>query len=303
VRAQAKRYGILLCGDEPFIVSADSSDGWCNPTALRRDARLGVPPDDFSADGQDWGLPWFDFDALAKTGDAWLKLRARYAASLYDVRRVDHAIGYFRQYIRDAATPKGRFVPEAEAAWPPLGQKNFALLSEGASIIAEDLGVIPPWARSTLQALGLPGYCVMRWEREDGVYKNPHAYPPISLATTGTHDTEPLRAWWEGCESWEREALCRAWPECQRFQPPGPAFTRDVHEALVAAALNSSSQLCVLPWQDVFAELGRVNAPGSMGPHNWSYRIAHDVEVLLTREDTVAAADWLARLTEAGTRA
>ncbi|HEY1088380.1 MAG TPA: 4-alpha-glucanotransferase, partial [Archangium sp.] len=170
VRASAKSHGILLCGDEPFIIAQDSADCWCFPKYLRRDARLGVPPDDFSVDGQDWGLPWFDFDALAKDGDGWLRRRAKAAAATYDVRRIDHAIGYFRQYIRDEQTPRGRFVPGDEAQQRALGEKNFKLLSEGAGIVAEDLGVIPRFAKDVLAALGLPGYQVMRWSREDGIY-------------------------------------------------------------------------------------------------------------------------------------
>ena len=116
VRAQAKSHGVLLCGDEPFIIGKDSADAWAYPHLLRTEGRLGVPPDDFSADGQDWGLPWFDFSAMEKEEYRWLRYRARMAAAAYDVRRVDHAIGYFRQYVRDHQFPRGRFIP-APAPW------------------------------------------------------------------------------------------------------------------------------------------------------------------------------------------
>jgi 4-alpha-glucanotransferase len=303
VRAQAKARGIAVCGDEPFIIGQDSADCWAFPKYLRRDARLGVPPDDFSADGQDWGLPWFDFDALAKDGDAWLKRRAKHAAATYDVRRIDHAIGYFRQYIRDALTPKGRFVPAEEPAQQARGEKNFRLLSDGAGIVAEDLGVIPRFARDTLAKLGLPGYQVMRWSREDGVYRDPRHYPEVSLVTTGTHDTETLRTWWEGAPDWERETVCRAWPELHGFQPsPPPAFTPEVHEALLRAALNAQSKWCILPWQDVFGEAQRTNTPGTMGTENWSYRQRLEVQALASDEESQRVAAWLARLTKEGHR-
>ncbi len=301
VRAQAKARGVFLCGDEPFIIGMDSSDCWCWPQYLRRDAKLGVPPDDFSADGQDWGLPWFDFEALEKAGDGWLKARAKAAAATYDVRRIDHAIGYFRQYIRDEATPRGRFVPSDEAAQQARGERSFRILSEGASIVAEDLGVIPRFARDTLARLKLPGYHVMRWSREDGVYRDPRHYAEVSLVTTGTHDTETLHAWWLNAQQWEREAVCRTWPELKRFSSP-PAFGPELHEALLRAALNAQSGWCILPWQDVFAETERVNTPGTVSPNNWSYRMRVDVEELLTREETVRVADWLARLTREGRR-
>lgn len=303
VRAQAKARGLVVCGDEPFIIGQDSADCWAFPKYLRRDARLGVPPDDFSVDGQDWGLPWFDFDALAKDGDAWLKRRARHAAATYDVRRIDHAIGYFRQYLRDELTPKGRFVPADEPAQQARGEKNFRLLSEGAGIVAEDLGVIPRFARDTLAKLGLPGYQVMRWSREDGVYRDPRHYPEVSLVTTGTHDTETLRTWWEGAADWERETVCRVWPELSGFQPsPPPAFTPEVHEALLRAALNAQSKWCILPWQDAFGEAERTNTPGTMGPENWSYRMRPEVQALATDEEAQRVAAWLARLTKEGHR-
>lgn len=302
VRQQAAARHVLLCGDEPFIIGQDSADCWANAKYLRRDARLGVPPDDFSLDGQDWGLPWFDFEALERDGDGWLKARAKAAAATYDTRRVDHAIGYFRQYVRDAQTPKGRFVPGDEAAQQLRGERNFRLLSEGTSIVGEDLGVIPRFARDTLARLGLPGYQVMRWSREDGIYRDPRHYPEVSLVTTGTHDTETMRSWWEGAQPWEREAIVRTWPELSRFSPPPATFTRDVHEALLQAALNAQSDWCILPWSDVFGELERVNTPGTMGPHNWSYRMRPTVEVLTTSPETVQAADWLARLTREAKR-
>ncbi|MBM4379767.1 MAG: 4-alpha-glucanotransferase, partial [Deltaproteobacteria bacterium] len=298
VRAHARSLGVLLCGDEPFIIGQDSADCWANPTLLRRDARLGVPPDDFSATGQDWGLPYFDFPALSATGNAWLRARAAHAAATYDVRRIDHAVGYFRQYIRDAATPDGRFVPADEPAQRALGEANFRLFSEGAGIVAEDLGVIPPFVREVLGQLHLPGYCVMRWERDGGTYRDPRAYPAVSLATTGTHDTETLAGWWEAETPHTRAAVAAAYPEFQGMDGADATFTPRVHGALVAAALNSTSDLCILPWQDVFARRERVNLPGTTGPSNWSYRVEWDMDVLADQPEAAARAAWLRRLTQ-----
>jgi 4-alpha-glucanotransferase len=265
---------------------------------------MGVPPDDFSLDGQDWGLPWFDFDALARDNDAWLRRRAKHAAATYDVRRIDHAIGYFRQYVRDELTPKGRFVPVDEPSQRARGEKNFKLLSEGAGIVAEDLGVIPRFAKDTLAALGLPGYQVMRWAREDGIYRDPRHYPEVSLVTTGTHDTETLRQWWEGTPDWERETACKTWPELNVFLPTPPkTWSFEVHEALLRAALNAQSQTCILPWQDVFGEAERTNTPGTMGPHNWAYRMRPEVQQLAKDEALQRTANWLTRLAHEGRRA
>jgi 4-alpha-glucanotransferase len=305
VRQLAKDHGVLVCGDEPFIIGKDSSDCWSHPDCLRRDGRLGVPPDEFTADGQDWGLPWFDFAAMEADEYRWLKFRAVRAAGTYDLRRIDHAVGYFRQYVRDEQTPRGRFIPSEEDAQRKLGERNFRLLSEAApppqglasAIIAEDLGVIPRFVHQVLEQLKLPGYKVMRWAREDGVYQHPHQYPAVSLVTTGTHDTDTLRGWWQSSQPWEREAVCRTFPELQQFSAPPAEFSPELHGALLKAALNSSSALCVLPWQDVFGEAERVNLPGSISDANWSYRMKPEVEELLSREDTVRTALWLERLT------
>lgn len=300
-REQAKGRGILLCGDEPFIIGQDSADTWAHPDILRRDARLGVPPDDFSATGQDWGLPYFDFAAMEKEDYRWLKARAAKAASYYDLRRVDHAVGYFRQWIRDEQTPTGRFIPPDEATHKRHGEQHFRLLSQNAGIIAEDLGVIPPWVREILARLGLPGYRVMRWERDNTVYRNPHQYPAVSLATTGTHDTEPMADWWETTTEEERSSMGRAWPEFQGVTPT-KEFTPEVHRAMLAAALNSQSNLCVLPWQDILGTKDRINLPGTMSDSNWAYRIAQNVDRLLEEEVTRTAAEKVAWLTASARR-
>ena len=301
VREAARKQKVLICGDEPFIIGQDSSDVWAHPDILRRDARLGVPPDDFSATGQDWGLPFFDYPEMEKGGYGWLKARAAKAASYYDLRRVDHAVGYFRQWIRDDKTPDGRFFPAEESEWRRYGKQHFQLLSEGTGIVAEDLGVIPPFVREMLTEMGLPGYRVMRWERDADVYRDPREFPASSLATTGTHDTEPVADWWETAQDKERQAMARAYLEFQGI-PVTETFTPRIHEATLAATLNSGSDMVVLPWQDVLGTKDRINLPGSVGDSNWAYRISQNVSDLLTLEETKKAASFLARLTREARR-
>jgi 4-alpha-glucanotransferase len=298
VRASARTRGIQLCGDEPFIVGKDSVDAWAYPTLLRRDARLGVPPDAFSATGQDWGLPWFDFPAMERNDWGWLRSRAGQTTTYYDLRRVDHAVGYFRQWIRDQMTPTGRFVPPDEPAQAALGELLFRILATGAGIVAEDLGVIPPWVRQTLERQGIPGYRVLRWERDGAVFRDPLAFPEVSLTTTGTHDTETLREWWETTSDAERLAVASAYSALAGLRPPPAAFTGEVHEALLETAEMATSALCVVPWQDVFGLKERINLPGTVQDANWSYRIAHPVEELLAHPDSGTAAARLRRLTE-----
>jgi len=302
VRVVAREHRVLLAGDEPFIIGQDSADTWANPQYLRRDARLGVPPDEFSDTGQDWGLPYFDFEAMEKDDWGWLRLRALHAAADYDLRRVDHAVGYFRQWIRDEKTPRGRFLPADEPVQRRVGERIFRLFSEGSGIVAEDLGVIPPFVRKTLAELQIPGYRVLRWEKDDRVYRNPHDYPEVTLVTTGTHDTETVSEWWEALSDDERAAAASAWPEFDGLRPPPAKFTPEVHARVLATAENAASRVCLLPWQDVTGETERINLPGSFGDANWAYRIAAPVEELEGREDVRDAAARLRTLTQAAGR-
>ena len=124
----------------------------------------------------------------------------------------------------------------------------------------------------------------------------------MSLATTGTHDTETEREWWESTiNQHEREAIARVYPEFQGV-PLTQEFTPRIHEALIAAAENSGSDLVVLPWQDVLGTRERINLPGSMSDANWAYRIEQNTSELLRVPETRQAASFMARLTEQGRR-
>ena len=301
VRKAAREQHVLLCGDEPFIIGRDSRDAWACQEIIKSDARLGVPPDDFSAVGQDWGLPYFDFEAMGKDDYAWLRARASRTADYYELRRIDHAVGYFRQWIRDEETPAGRFTPPDEADQKAQGEQLFGLLSDSAGIVAEDLGVIPKWVRETLTRLAIPGYRVLRWEKDGGVYRNPHDFPKLSLATTSTHDTETLREWWETQSTDARAAVIRAYPELQGVEDTSPYEGR-MHEALLASAENAGSDLCIIPWQDALGSRDRINLPGTISSDNWAYRIDQSVDELLVRDESRQAAELLARLSEAAGR-
>ena len=160
---------------------------------------------------------------------------------------------------------------------------------------------MPPFVRAILKDLGLPGYRVLRWERDDNVYRDPHGFPAVSLVTTGTHDTEPQAEWWENATEEERRGTARVYPEFQGVAVTRE-FTPDIHRATLASALNAGSELCVLPWQDVLGTKDRINLPGSVGDSNWSYRISQNVEELLTNEQTRSAADRLGLLTASARR-
>ena len=155
-----------------------------------------------------------------------------------------------------------------------------AFRSAGVDLCAEDLGTVPPFVRVSLTRIGVPGYRVLRWEKDDAVFRDPDHWPALSLATTGTHDTEPVAVWWENLPEEERSAA-RAIPALRHLSDEQAShFSPHVHQAILEAVYRSGSDLLVLPVQDVFGARERINLPGTMGPENWSYRLPWTIEAL-----------------------
>lgn len=272
-RRQASAMGVELWGDLPFVVSGDAADVWERPLEFRRDVRLGVPPDPFSADGQDWGLPVFAWDVMARNGFDWMRARAKREGELYSVYRVDHVVGLYRTYYRcnDGAPPG--FSPPNESAQIAQGENAIDILRTGGRVIAEDLGSVPDFVRTSLTRLQVPGFRVLRWEkRDDGSFRNPSSdWPALSVATTGTHDTDTVADWWDSMPRHERDQLLRL-PGMSHVAADR-AFDDGVRDAVLGLVYGSGSNDLVLPFQDLFGARERINVPGTVGPHNWRYRM------------------------------
>ena len=285
--------GADLMGDLPFMVATDSADVWARPFDFRLDARAGVPPDAFSAEGQDWGLPVYGWEEMARNGYAWITARARRSAELYGAYRVDHVVGFYRSYFRPNDGGPPGFVPETEPAQILNGERVMAAFSQGARVIAEDLGTVPDFVRTSLARQGIPGYRVLRWEKDGEVFRDPAAWPAVSLATTGTHDTDSLADWYDALLPAERKALL-ALPGLEALAKREPAaFDDGVRDALLAVVARSRSDLLLLPFQDAVGARERVNVPGTVNDENWSYRIPAVISGLLADQ---AAAERLSAL-------
>ncbi len=289
--------GADLMGDLPFMVATDSADVWSRPEDFRLDARAGVPPDAFSADGQDWGLPVYRWDVMARNGYAWIAARARRSAELYGAYRVDHVVGFYRSYYRPNDGGPPGFVPDAEPDQIANGERVMAAFSQGARVIAEDLGTVPDFVRLSLARLGIPGYRVLRWEKDGEVYRDPARWPAVSLATTGTHDTDSLADWWESLPPAERTALL-ALPGLEALSGRAPAaYDEVVRDALLALVSAAASDLLLLPFQDAVGARERVNVPGTVNEQNWSYRVPLLLSALLADQATAGRLAALATRT------
>jgi 4-alpha-glucanotransferase len=281
VRQHARRRGVLIKGDLPFVCGRDSADVWAQPELFDLSSSAGAPPDDFSASGQAWGLPLYNWDEMRRREYRWWRRRARQARELYDLFRIDHVIGLFRTYampLREGGT--AGFVPANESEQLAQGRALMsAILDEAggaAGVIAEDLGTVPQWARESLNDLGIPGYKVLRWEKRDGRYIDPRAYAPSSVATSGTHDTDTLATWYDTLSDDERLSLCQSLDLDSALitdhSSSGAALLRRLFEA--------GSVLAILPIQDLFGWRERINTPATMDHFNWTYRLPARIDEL-----------------------
>jgi 4-alpha-glucanotransferase len=306
-RREAAARGVLIKGDLPFMVATDSADVWARQGEFRMDATVGAPPDAFSAEGQDWGLPVYDFAKMGANGYEWLQDRARRSAELYDLYRIDHVVGFYRIFVR----PKGgtledaHFLPGDEPEQLALGETLLKVLGGAGRVVAEDLGVIPDFVRESMQRLGIPGYKILRWERhwtEPGQpFRDPAAYPALSVATSGTHDTETMAQWWEEMPDEERRAVVQIPALAPLREANGSGhreFTPVVHEALLEALYGAGSALVVPPVQDLFGLRDRFNVPGTVGPANWTWRMPWSADDLRADPALRARTEALARLVD-----
>lgn len=297
--ARKNTSGVQLFGDLPFMVDLDSADVWARPDDFRLDVSIGAPPDAFSAEGQDWGTPLYDWETIARGGFAWLRARARRCADLYDGYRVDHLVGFYRTYGRPRDGRAPYFTPAEEPQQRALGETILRIFREpGSEIVAEDLGTVPDFVRESIARLGVPGFKILRWERQwhddEQPFRPPSEYPPASVAASGTHDTEPMMVWWDHATAEEKQQINRIMPI-----DLSSASEETVRDVLLDALFASGSDLLLLPIQDVFGWRDRINDPAVVADSNWVYRLPWPVDrlddVAEARERQGALRHWAQR--------
>ncbi len=302
--AKARARPVSLLGDLAFMVDGDSADVWADAASFRLDVSVGAPPDSFSASGQNWGMPAYRWDELAARDFDWLRRRARRMAALYDGYRVDHLVGFYRSYLFPHDGSPARFDPADEPSQIALGERVLSIFdSSGARIIAEDLGTVPDFVRQSLARLGVPGCKVFRWERlwdrPGRPYRDPAAYPAVSVAASGTHDTDPVAVWWDGLDAGERADVLATPGVAERvstLDDPGGRFSPALRDLLLDVLFKSGSDILLLPIQDVFGWRDRINVPARIDDHNWTWRMKWPVDALGSEPEARERAAALRRM-------
>jgi 4-alpha-glucanotransferase len=297
LKDHARAKGVRLIGDLPFFVSPDSSDVWANPELFLLDVQhiprfvAGVPPDYFSVQGQLWGNPVYDWDAVRRTGYRWCLDRLRALLGHVDMIRLDH----FRAFAAAWHVPIGAATAQT-GQWVPGPGADFFCAAEnelGAlPFIAEDLGLITEDVCALRDQFRLPGMRVLQFAF-DGKSDNPHLpdnYKPNTVVYTGTHDNSTTRGWFEELPEQQKQYL---WNYLRR--PSGER--REAASMLINLAWSSTAALAMTPLQDLL-NLGndaRMNLPGR-AEGNWRWRCTEDML-------TPAAFQWLHDLTKTSNRA
>jgi len=300
LRRYAAARGVGIIGDVPIFVALDSADTWQNRAVFQLDADgqplavAGVPPDYFSALGQLWGNPLYDWEHLRGTGFAWWIDRLRAAFELYDIIRLDHFRGFDTYWeipagAPDARTGRWRCGPGAEFF------RAVRAAIPGARIIAEDLGYIGPAVVDLRRAAGLPGMKVVQFAYgHDANNANlPHFYPPDSVAYTGTHDNVTARGWLESLPP------AYAAQVDEYFQLGGSRSAWPV----IRATLASVSRLAVVPLQDLLdlPAAATFNRPGTPDG-NWQWRVEAPALRGWREEKLAAFAHWIRLFDRTGER-
>lgn len=278
LKAYANGAGLQVLGDLPIYVTHDSADVWLHQDLFQLDAdggllaQSGVPPDYFSATGQLWGNPLYRWDRMAEDGFAWWIARLRRCLEQADVVRIDHFRALAAYWRVPADAPDARSGEWVDGPGQPFMD---ALAREFPTMpfVAEDLGTLDDDVYRLRDDNHLPGMRILQFGF-DGTPDNPHlphAFPEAVLVYTGTHDNEPIAAWWRSLDEATRAQVA----EYYQVQPTDEIG--HVVWSFVEAAFGSRAQTAVFPVQDllVLDERARMNDP-SVFVDNWSWRMPPD---------------------------
>jgi 4-alpha-glucanotransferase len=282
LRAYGCERNIRIVGDVPIYVAHDSADVWVNPQFFLLDERgnplkiAGVPPDYFSATGQCWGNPIYNWALLKETRFQWWVERLRSALRLYDFIRIDHFRGfeaYWEVPAHETTAIHGRWVKGPGAELFSVLRKELGELP----IIAENLGVITPEVEALRHQFGLPGMAILQFafgnDPQAPTFK-PHNYVRDLVAYTGTHDNDTVAGWWSSTGATDSIRTAEDAAKEHAYARSYLGFTDEpIHWVLIRAILASVANTAMVPLQDVLglSSPARMNLPGTPSG-NWRWR-------------------------------
>ncbi len=285
VKAFANKNGIKIIGDIPIFVASDSADFWANQDlfefdkkTMRQTSVAGVPPDYFSATGQLWGNPLYDWNKMKKTNYSWWLKRISYLSSIFDIVRIDHFRGFESYYqipFGEKTAVNGKWVKGP-------GMKLFNLVKEqlpDTEIIAEDLGILTEQVLRLLKNTGFAGMKILQFAFNDNPWtleSEKNAYLPRkyrktnSVVYTGTHDNDTLMSLLSTCsEQYKRNAE-------NYFGVGNNLSAEELALVFIQEAFKCKAKYCIIPVQDLLlSKEGRMNTP-STSQGNWTYRFTLD---------------------------
>ena len=277
LKAYANRNGVEIIGDIPIYVAMDSADTWSHPELFQLNdqceplAVAGCPPDGFSATGQLWGNPLYNWDYHRSTSFDWWMSRLWYAFNMYDVLRIDHFRGFDEYYsipygAKDAIHghwEKGPGIDLFKCMKYCLGDRR---------VIAEDLGFMTDSVRQLVRESGFPNMKVLEFafdSRDTGAAADylPYNYNSNCVVYTGTHDNETLQGWFKSINE-EEIKLVRDYLAAEKTP------LKELHKPMIRAAMSSVAATCIIPMQDYLGldNSARTNKPSTVG-QNWRWRV------------------------------
>lgn len=279
LHSYAKKLGIAIMGDIPIYVGIDSDDVWCNQENFLLDDQgnptfiAGVPPDYFSATGQRWGNPIYDWDYMIKDGFKFWLDRLAYSAQAFDLIRIDHFRAFDTYWKIPASCPTA-----VEGAWIEApGYQFFDTIFKalpGIQIVAEDLGDLRPQVLQLRDHYHFKGMKIVEFtldsEAKMAQY-HPHQDRTNMIVYTGTHDNQTLRGWFLNLSA-ENKQQVRKFLAKFGYHTYG-----DIVDQILAYTLNGQADYAIIPVQDILglSDQARMNTPGTIGTPNWEWKLAN----------------------------
>lgn len=285
LKSYANENDILIIGDLPIFVAGDSVDAWTETKLLKTDENgqfsyiSGCPPDGFTADGQLWGNPVYDWETNKNTNYKWWIKRIEAQLDLFDIIRIDHFRGfdsYWQVPAGEKTARNGVWTPGPKQDLFDAIKKELGVLP----IIAEDLGYLTKSVEKLRDDNNFPGMKIgifgFSWDENKNLDLNnmdlPDNYIENCIAYPGTHDNQTINGWYQILEDYQKESV-KEYLKCN---------DKNVAWALIEKIYESKAKFAIIQLQDLLEmndEQGRMNIPSTCGDFNWSWKLYQNTDL------------------------